>query len=127
MLTGICAGFAEPIGAVRLANIRDRGFKLVRQDLHGDLALRHADAREAVLSEGRAWEAQGGAMLWIVDSTTIDLVPAGSMIEYLNEPEYLTPWQYANLLNYYARDVVKRRGLRLYAGSIGNLDQDSLC
>jgi hypothetical protein len=118
MLTGIVAGFGEVIGQARLDALWAHGFRLIRQDVQ-TLCL------QAVFNEGRGWEQRGGQMLYITSATTLPLVPDGSWIEYLNEPEYLTPYAYA----YQVRQIlpeVQRRNLTLWAGSIGNTDKDSL-
>jgi len=123
MLTGIVAGFGEPLGTDRLAALRARGFRLIRQDLQTGQG-RHPQT-DAVLAEGAAWTAQGGQMLYIVDGTTLGRVPAGAWVEVLNEPEYLSPADYALLLHKVWPTVLTLR-LTVWAGSIGNTDADSL-
>ena len=123
MLTGIVAGFGEPIGAERLTALRAHGFRLIRQDLQ--TVMGRNPRVDAVISEGNAWEAAGGKMLYIVDTSTLGMVPDGSWVEYLNEPEYQTPHTYAHGLavNW---PVACDKGLTLWAGGIGNLDADSM-
>jgi hypothetical protein len=123
MQTGVVAGFGEVIGPDRLSVFRKLGLSVIRQDLQ-TIGLRKP-AVNAVIAECEEWKRAGGQALYITDKVTLPVVPDGSWVEYLNEPEYLSPEAYADQLDAIWPIVLSKK-LTLWAGCIGNTDADSL-
>lgn len=120
---GICAGFGHPLGQDRLEALRVRGITLLRQDLQTTGG--RTPEVEAAVAEGARWERLGGRMLYICSLDTLGAVPEGAWVELHNEPEAMPPLAYASDL-VRAWPIVQARGLTLWAGTISNLDKDSL-
>jgi hypothetical protein len=109
------------LGRARLQAFLDHGLTLVRQDLQTDQGW--VPDIEGVLSESSIWE---GRTLFICGPNTIRFAPINGWVELRNEPDFkMIPTEYARDLEF-IKPWVLGRGLQLWAGSISNLDKDSL-
>lgn len=118
---GTVCGFGYPLGAARLAALREHGFPVVRQDLQ-TCGGRTPDVA-GVLAEMAGHPEL--LPLYITTTDTIAQVPDGSHVELRNEPEYMAARDYAWELRQ-IWPIVEQKKLTLWAGCISNFDKDSL-
>lgn len=120
MYLGLNAGFGDPI-AHEFPALRERQFTHIRQDLH------HLIDPVRVQMLVREF-AQSGAPtpLYIVRADQIPLLPSGAWAELLNEPNYtMSPQQYADLWEQ-AHELAELAGVKVFVGSISNLNREAL-
>ena len=122
MQTGLVAGFGDPLGPQRLAEITAHGMTIIRQDIQRTNG-RTPDV-SAVLAEAASWT---GRTVFICDEQTIYEVPDGAWVELYNEPDIngFTPSAWVRAAQA-VWSYIKAHGLTFWGGGNSNLNQKSL-
>jgi hypothetical protein len=121
MLRGLQAGFGEPLGATTLLNLSALGVDGVRLDCQTLLAT----PTQQLVKEARAFNLI--PLPIISRPSQLEVLPPGTNVEFLNEPDLNGPDPESYRLRLMELvPAAEKAGVRLWAGSVSNLNARGL-